>query len=120
MNVLNKVNDSNETEFPLLEYANCKYCQSRYLLDTYSEESSYFIHFITCKSESISRRNFKNNNLYSTRINEFQEYILYSQCDKDLILPKTEYYNSYSHCWLAFLWTLLSDLDIHKYYRFNI
>ena len=98
MNVLNKVNDSNETEFPLLECANCKRCQSRYLLDTYSEESPYFIHFVTRESELISRRNFKNNNLYSKRINEFQEYTLYSQCNKHLTLPKTEDYNSYSHC----------------------
>ena len=33
MKVLNEVNDSNETEFPLLECKNYKRYESRYLLD---------------------------------------------------------------------------------------
>ena len=89
MNILNEVNNSNETEFALLECVNCKLHQSKYSLDTYGEESPYFIHFVTCERELISRRNFKNYDIFASSSYKNLEYTLCSQFNKYLTLQKT-------------------------------
>ena len=81
-----------------MEYKNCKYSQSSFLVKKIGKEYLYCIRFVNFRNDLISRRSFKNIDIYSIRFEiENYEYTLYRKYDNHLTLPNIADYNNYSY-----------------------